>query len=136
MEPHLVNGTLPPGELKNTLTQIHTKVVTDSTAALGDNRVLQARPLAIHSSEKIPPCLSWAVLSQLCSGHCSRLNDFRFRIGFSIVPGLTRYGRLCESSLQLSISPWEKPWDIANFLAGIPAFSDLPDPGPARQRPT
>ena len=141
VEPYLVNGTLPHGELKNTLTQIHTKVVTDSTAALGDNRVLQARPPAIHPSEKILPRLSRAVLSQLRSGHCSRLNDFRFRIGASdsaLCPDCRTTDASASHLFNCSSHPtslgvrdlWEKPWDAANFLAGIPAFSDLPDPGP------
>ena len=141
VEPFVVAGTIPQGELKNTLSQIHTKVVTDSIASLGDNRVLQARPPSVNDSEKLLPRRTRAVLSQLRSGHCSRLSDFQLRIGATDSALCSECNASDATTSHLFECPshptnlttkdlWEKPWDVADFLSGIQAFSDLPDPGP------
>ena len=141
VEPFLDGGVVPPGELRRTLNNIHTKVVTDELAALGDNRILLAKPPPIHSSERRLSRATRATLSRLRSGHCSRLNDFRFRIGSSDTAACPECRQEDASTSHLfecvahptSLSVrdlWDKPWDVAAFLAGIPSFADLPDPGP------
>ena len=43
--PFLTKGTVPPGELKNVLSDINMKIIEDSINRLGMNKVLQAHPL-------------------------------------------------------------------------------------------
>ena len=81
--PSLQGDVVPPGELKQTLKQINANVVSDAMERLGNNRVLQARPPVVDISERRLSRQARTVLSQLRSGHCSRLNDLRFRIGRS-----------------------------------------------------
>ena len=40
VEPHLVNGVIPPGSYKSTINDIHTKVVSEAKRKSGANRVL------------------------------------------------------------------------------------------------
>ena len=121
--------------------QIHTKIVSDAMASYGDNRVLQTRPPEINKTEKLLPRQTRAVLSQLRSGHCSRLHDFQHRIGAldsALCPDCrsedasTSHLFTCPSNPTNLVKRdlWEKPWDVAEFLAGVPAFANLPDPGP------
>ena len=76
VEPFLQNGVIPAGEYRETLKKVHTKIVADSILNAPANRVLKAPPPRIHSSETSLPRLTRVALSQLCSGHSSRLNDY------------------------------------------------------------
>ena len=141
VEPFLSNGALPPGELGNVIAGVHTRVVEEAMAAMENNRVLQTRPPTIDKSESFLSRPIRTTLSQLRSGHCSRLNDFRFRIGAAVSDRCLDCDRATSSTSHLFDCPahptnlttrdlWEKPWDAAAFIVGLPAFSDLPDPGP------
>ena len=137
----LSKGSVPPGELKNIISQIHTKVVEEAISGLEVNKVLQARPPAINNLERSLPRPTRAVLSQLRSGYCSRLNNYRFKIGASASATFPNCNAAPDSASHLFECPahpttlstvdlWERPWDVAAHLTGVPAFADLPDPGP------
>ena len=81
--PFTTNDAVPPGELKEVLRKIHTKVVSESLVNAETNRVLGARPPPVSPSESLLARSTRAALSQLRSGHCIRLKDYQARIGKS-----------------------------------------------------
>ena len=142
----LTNDVVPPGEIKPTLTKIHTKVVEECIAALAPNRILNSRPPQIDVSERLLPRQTRATLSQLRSGHCFRLNDFQLRVGGAASDRCPDCSTEAASSTHLfncAAHPtylttkdlWEKPREVAVFLSSLPAFADLPDPGPLSPPP-
>ena len=73
-------GIIPADTYRSTIDQIHTRVVQESVASQSANRVLGTpapRINKLESSLSHPTC---AVLAQLRSGHCSRLQDYQYRI--------------------------------------------------------
>ena len=141
VEPFLVNNVIPDGAYKAALDSIHTKIVAEAIENYADNRVLNAPAPEVHKSESSLSRPTRAVLAQLRSGFCSRLNDYKHRLGQIASP-------LCPDCLignastshvfdcpahptQLSpIDLWTNPREVASFLNSIPAFSHLPAIGP------
>ena len=76
----LQDGIIPAGRVREAQRDIHTRVVSEARES-STNRVLGTTPPSIDASEKTLPRKTRAILSQLRSGHCSRLNDFQLRIG-------------------------------------------------------
>ena len=143
VEPHLVNGTLPDGALKSTIDKIHTKVAKNKC---GVNRVLGTQAPRVDATESSLSRPTRAVLSQLKSGHCAKLQDFQLRIGKAANETCPEC-RLFSDSVEhvfhcpahpTNLSPedlWRQPRDVASHLSSIAAFSHLPAVGPLpRQR--
>ena len=136
----------PAGKVKEALRGIHTNIVSDTVDSFDPNRVLGTIPPLIHPSEKSLPRTTRTVLSQLRSGHCSRLMDFRHRIGRAdddlcpdcrVVTHSTSHLFVCNSN-PTNLTPtalWESPREAATFLASTSSFRDLPDPGPSPPPP-
>ena len=83
VEPHLQDGIIPPTSYKDTISKIHSKVVSDTISNYAPNRVLNAAPPKVNKQETNLPRLYRTMLAQLRSGHCSRLKDLQLRIGKS-----------------------------------------------------
>ena len=148
-----VSGTVAPADYRRVLNEVHTKIVGDAIDSRPPNRVLGRAPPSINSEETALPRPTRVTLSRLRSGFCSNLASFSHRIGASptdtcpecqSAPHTTSHLFSCAAH-PTSLSPsdlWEKPWESAEFLRGLPQFSSLPDPGArppprhgARRRP-
>ena len=145
VEPFLVNNQIPNGAYKTTIDAIHTRIVGETIRNYPNNRVLNAPAPEVNVIEQHLPRPTRAVLAQLRSGHCARLNDLQFRLGRINSP-------LCPDCLidnassshifdcpahptQLTVQDmWTRPWEVARFLNTLPAFSHLPATGPPPRR--
>ena len=147
VEPHLVNGIIPPGAHKPTIDKIHTKIVLDVKNRTSNNRILGSPAPKIDNSEKTLSRPTRSVLAQLRSGFCSKLQDFQLRIG-KTADNICPICRLAPDSVShlfdcparptnLSTDDlWSQPREVASFLSSHPAFNQLPvvAPLPPRQR--
>ena len=141
VEPHLVNGEIPPGTFRSTINQLHTNVVHSAIARSSVNRVLGTPPPRISPSESSLSRQTRAALAQLRSGHCSRLQDFQLRIG-KVNDDTCPDCRLSSASVvhlfdcpahPTNLAPtdlWTNPREVASFLSSLPAFSHLPAVAP------
>ena len=146
VEPHLVNGVIPPGSYKSSINKIHTKIVQEARAKCSNNRVLGTPAPIINTAESSLCRPTRAVLAQLRSGHCSRLLDFQLKIG-KVVNASCPECRLFSDSVDhlfncpahpTNLSPddlWHQPREVASHLLSFQAFSHLPAiaPLPPRQ---
>ena len=78
---HLVNDSVPPGELGTTRNRIHTTAVSFSEALNTPHPLLGIPPPLVHESESSLPRPYRSTLAQLRSTHCSRLNSYQYKIG-------------------------------------------------------
>ena len=62
---------------KESLQNLHTHAVDSDIQLLGNNRVLKERPLPISDEEQRPNRRQRCTLSQLRSGHCHLLQDYK-----------------------------------------------------------
>ena len=101
------------------------------------NRVLQRPAPNISPSETALPRHYRTTLSQLRSGHCSRLNSYRHSIGIadtdlcpecSSAPQTTHHVFTCPAApTSLSVGDlWHRPGEVARHLASLPSFASLP----------
>ena len=141
VEPFLQNGIVPPGAFSEVKNKIHTKVVGDYVDGIGPNRVLNTRPPLVHPSERYLPRESRVALGRLRSGFCSNLRDFEVFVGRSddpVCPECLSFDSSTDHIFNCPAHPtplattdlWERPWEAANFLGTLPAFSHLPASGP------
>ena len=139
----LTNGALPPEAYNSVKEIIHASFVEESLQVQDDNPLLQRRPYPVHPSESRLPRSYRSTLSQLRSGHCNLLNDYKFRIGASPSPTCPRCGAAddtvshlfeCTASpTTLTVSSlWLYPLDVATFLSSLdfPDLPPLPPPPP------
>ena len=141
VSPHLVNGSLPPGAAKEIMNSLHIEAVSNTVDNFAPNYVLNGIPPLIHPSEQSLPRRTRTILSQLRSGHCARLESYRHRVGRSASDLCPQCQSEPHSSSHLfncnqfptsltTTDLWERPREAAIFLATLPSFNDLPDPGP------
>ena len=149
VEPFLQNGIVPPGALKEVLSNIHTKVVGEYVDSTGPNRVLQNRPPLVHPTERYLSRQTRTTLSRLRSGFCSSLRAFEVFVGRSddpICPQCITYDSSTDHLFHCPAHPtnlatndlWDRPWEAANFLVNTPTFSHFSEcgpPPPPRRRP-
>ena len=136
------SGVVAAADYRRTIVDIHTKVVGDTISNYPPNRVLGAAvpSTGINTEELSLPRITRVTLSRLRSGFCSYLADFQHRIGASPSDSCPE----CQSSSHTvthlfscpahptSLSPsdlWGRPWNVAEFIRGLPQFAALPDPG-------
>ena len=145
VNPYLVDGVIAPGSIPTVLKSIHTDVVRETILSYGANRVLGGPAPEINPTESFLPRRTRAVLAQLRSGFCSKLNDYNHRIGKTdsdLCPDCTTAQASVQHlfscpSFPTNLMPkdlWHRPWDVATHLNRIPAFSDLPVAGPPPPR--
>ena len=149
VEPYLVNGVVPAGAYKPTIDGIHTKVVQEARNKSSANRVLGTPAPRIDDSESSLSRPTRAVLAQLRSGHCAKLQDFQLRIGKVASDNCPECRLFSDSAEHLfscpahptSLSPedlWRQPREVASHLSSFTAFSQLPaigSPPPRQRRP-
>ena len=135
------DGTIAPGSYRDSINSIHTDIVRTAINNQRPNRVLGTPPPQISKSEKSLQRATRSVLSQLRSGFCSKLNDYRFRIGASTSSACPEC-HLGEHNVShlfncprhpTSLTPsdlWKSPREVAYFLCGLSSFSSLPRPPP------
>ena len=138
-----VNNSSGP-TLKQTIQNLHTHHVQKEIPNAPLNKLLHLRnPPKIHPEEKSLPRPTRTLLSQLRSGYCAKLNDYKYRISSApsplfrhchaspeTVPHIFSCPRL-PSPLPL-MSLWNKPSRsaafVATFLDAPPEPTDRPPP--------
>ena len=148
LQPHLSDGFVDQGNYSSILKSIHTSAVSATIANLAPNPVLGAKPPPISASEKNLSRIQRTTLSQLRSGHCKFLGDYKVLTGQGTsaicpeclfrrqtVPHLFNCDA-CPTNLSLR-DLWVNPVTVANFLVTLSSFAALvpPDPPPARPPP-
>ena len=83
---HLNDGITQPNSYRESLRRVHSDAVAAAIAALSPNRLLGVSPPAVSASERRLPRAHRTTLSQLRSGFCSAMRDYRHRIGAEPTP--------------------------------------------------
>ena len=139
----VVNFTGEDGSIADAATArgaIHRLAVEESIRARGTNRVLGTPAPPIHSEEEQLQRRTRRTLSQLRSGFCPALQDYRNRVGLS-TSNICPCCRLEEHTVQhvfdsfecssqpTDLEPmdlWLRPATVAEYLRTLPFF-DLPE---------
>ena len=127
-----VNGAVENAEVARTV--LHTEYVDHSIRTRPLNRVLHHQPPDINEEEELTlPRSHRTTLSQLRSGHCSSLNEFRHRIGISDTTSCPSCGHPQQDTAHIFSCPihpttlsvwdlWRNPVGVVELLATIPCF--------------
>ena len=137
--PFLRGGAIPDGGRADALKDLHTSAVAVAVNNMDSNpnRVILARPPAIHSSEAKLPRHWRSALSQLRSGFCRCLNSYRAVLDpttSTLCPDCNadnhsvRHLFECATfpTTLLEVDLWSNPLHVARFLSLLPSFSHLP----------
>ena len=84
VEPFLTNGVVDFRDYKQIVDDVHKKVDDEAIEGQGPNRVLGNRPPLIDPFETSLPRYTRAVLLQLRSGHCAKLQSYLHFIGRAV----------------------------------------------------
>ena len=133
-------------DAKEARKQLHTEYVDAAIRARPLNQVLNIPPPEIAEEENTLPRQYRTTLSQLRSGHCSALNTFKHRIGTTDTdtcpscqqsPHTTQHIFTCPSHPNTlgAIDLWERPAEVADFLATLPFFRFEVPPRPPPEPP-
>ena len=144
----LTDGMASADTYRANMRSLHSAAVAGAIASLGDNRLLGCHPPEIHPSELNLPRPHRTTLSQLRSGFCSTLREYRHRIGLADSATCPECADPCQSVPHLFdcssyptplavLDLWERPTEVAAFLSSLPSFSFLPplDPPPPEPPP-
>ena len=144
VQQYLVDGVMRPEDCKEALKDIHTKSVAATIASLTSvNDVLGEIPPIVADSEKSLNPLQRRTLSQLRSGSCKLLNDYKMLLGHvtsatcpecRIRRHTPRHLFECDAA-PTNLGPrdlWTNPRLVVDFLRSLPSFSTIfpPDPPP------
>ena len=152
VDQHLSNGLTDPAQHSSILKSIHTSAVAASINRLGVNPLLGTRPLPISPSERRLSRPQRTTLSQLRSGHCQLMQDYRVRVGQSTTdvcpvcnsqPHTVSHLFDCAAALtSLTVKDlWLNPVAVCDFLSSLPPFASLqslvtpPPPSPPPSPP-
>ena len=138
--PYLANGVSVDADYCSNLKQIHS--VAASISRLGTNDLLGCRPPPVSPSEGRLTRLQRTTLSQLRSGHCRFMQDYKVRVGQATsdvclecraLPHTVQHLFSCNAApTQITIRVlWINPVAVCDFLCSLSAFSALLPPGPA-----
>ena len=125
---------------------LHTEFVDSSIRARPPNRVLNLQPPDINEEEIFLPRQYRSTLSQLRSGHCSALNTYRHRIGIADTDACPSCHRSSHNTQHIFTCPsnpttlgvsdlWDRPAEVADFLAALPFFRFGAPPRPPPEPP-
>ena len=139
LTPALVNGSLPAGAYPETKTNLHTRFVERAINAQGNHPLLATATPEIDKSETTLPRHHRATLSQLRSGHCTKLRSYQHRVGRAVSASCPHCGTSDETVPHLFNCPshptnlsiidlWQNPVRVAQHLSGHPSFDLVPPP--------
>ena len=142
----LVDGSLPAGAFPEAKSFLHTKYVSKAISAQEYHPLLAIKTPAVDKSELDLPRHHRSTLSQLRSGHCTRLRAYRHRIGIADSPSCPHCGTDDETVPHLFSCPshptdltisdlWNNPVRVAHHLCGHPSFNLAPPPPPLPRPP-
>ena len=125
---------------------IHTRAVENEILNSEPNKVLNAPAPPICDEETTLPRSYRVRLSQMRSGYCSALGDYRERIGqspTSLCPSCNLHTHTVNhvfncAAHPTSLSPidlWQRPKLAADFLAGLPFFRPAEEQRPPPEPP-
>ena len=137
IEQYLTNNQTPPEQYKRIIKAIHTTTVESYMRAAPPNKVLNVAPPEIDDAEGGLPRNFRTTLSQLRSGYCSRLQDYRHRVGLAdsdMCPECGRAPHTVRHLFECEVHPtdltpvdlWVCPIEVASLISGMSAFEDLP----------
>ena len=126
--------------------ELHTEYVDAAIRARDNNRVLNTPPPEINEEELSLPRKYRTTLSQLRSGHCSSLNEYKYIIQTSDTPSCpscfyplhnTQHIFTCPShpTVLSARDLWDSPASVADFLATLPFFNFTGPPRPPPDPP-
>ena len=114
------------------------RMIEETIRYKAPKKVLMTTPTPpIDPAEQLLPQSYRSALSQLRSGHCSRLQSYRHSLGWVDDPSCHECRSTDHTVAHLFSCPtyptdlalgdmWTSLLQIAQFLAGLPQFSDLP----------
>ena len=137
VQQYLISNQTPPDGYRGIIRAIHSSTVQSYLSSAPPNKVLDVAPPEISAEEGQLPRHHRTTLSQLRSGYCSHLMDYRHRIGLSDTDLCPECGRAPHTVRHLfgcevhptALSPvdlWTRPIEVASFISGMEAFEDLP----------
>ena len=135
----LVNGSLPAGAYPETKNNLHTKFVERAINRQENHPLLAIKTPEVDKSEASLPRHHRATLSQLRSGHCTRLRNYQHRVGRADLASCPHCGACDETVHHLFdcannptdlsvIDLWQNPVSVAQLLSGHPSFDLVPLP--------
>jgi len=144
VEHHLQDGLADPGSYRVAIKALHTSAVRRAIIRQSPNRVLRRAPPPVAAAEIDLPRAHRVALSQLRSGYCPTLNQYRHRVGWSPTASCPECGAPVQSTDHLFDCPahptdlttpdlWARPREVASHLLSLPFFghlSPLPPPPP------
>ena len=133
---HCTDGAVE--DVKTARAELHTEFVDAAISARANNRVLNTPTPDINEEELTLPRPYRTALSQLRSGHCSSLNEYKYIIHSSDTPSCPSCTYPLHNTHHIFACPthpttlgvrdlWEQPVQVADFLATLPFFR-FPDP--------
>ena len=145
VSPHLVDGSVPNGAYPAIKSAIHTAFVSKSINDQGNHPLLNQPAPVINQSERVLPRPHRSTLSQLRSGHCANLANYKHRVGRVQSSACPQCGADAEDVPHVFSCPssptdlrvidlWLRPRRVASFLSQHPSF-DLPPLVPPPPRP-
>ena len=137
IQQYLTSNRTPPGEYRRIIKAIHTSTVESFLNLAPPNKVLNVPPPEIDPEEERLPRHYRTTLSQLRSGYCSRLMDYRHRVGWSTTEMCPECDQAPHTVHHLfgcaehptALTPedlWARPAEVAALISGMGAFEDLP----------
>ena len=132
----LTDGHMPQDNYREALKTSHSTAVESYLANIPPNTVLEEPPPQISPDENLLARSARNALSQLRSGFCSALANYRFRIGISEDQSCSECGAAVQNTAHLFTCPshptalsceslWTDPSGCAAFLSSFPCFSYL-----------
>ena len=134
---HLRGDVQSPAGYRRGLRALHSTAVREALGCQGPNRLLGRPAPPISDSERELPRPYRTALSQLRSGFCSRLSDYKLRIGQvddATCPECGTAEQTVEhlfdcASFPTDLRPehlWSEPVRVSHFLSSLPSFDYLP----------
>ena len=131
------DGTTDPANYRPAIRAVHTAAVDRHLASRDHNKVLLRPAPSVSASELLLPRHYRTTLSQLRSGYCSRLLTYKQTIGSSDSDLCPECGTEPHTAAHIFRCPgaptalavedlWHRPVEVANHIASLSAFADLP----------
>ena len=135
--PLIFGGVLEEGAYPLARRLLRGRMIIEIVWSQAPNNVFMATLPPIDPAEQLLPRSYRRALSQLRSGHCSRLQSYRHSVGWADDPTCPNCRSADHTVAHLFSCPtqptdlapgdmWVASLQVAHFLAGLSQFSDLP----------